>query len=129
MKALLKFTVGLTILLGTSSLAQSSEIGAHKAITEVKNGQSVSDVETNLGSPLLSCKPKREKRGQPFNKDWADFFVKSERRIYLRQEKRVKRTPLSSLEFSYLVVTYYENKVISVTHDIFPYPKCGSDWT
>ena len=99
-------------------------------ITQAKNGQSIADVESKLGPPLLSCKPSRKDDKQAFTQAWTDFYLKSEMRVYLRSQKATNIGGGGQPSYSFLNVIYFDGKVISVTANTRSQPSCmgAGDW-
>jgi len=117
-----KFIILLTlfILLPFQTMAKDFP----DAITEVKNGMTLAEVEAVLGAPIAVGKPTRpDDDAEQTNKVWVDFYHATECRVYLRKPKKV-----SKRNYSWLIVIYSKDVTISFNARLHPLPYCNGDF-
>lgn len=93
-------------------------------ITEVKRGMTIEEVQAVLGPPIVMEKPERpDDENQQINKDWVDFYLNTECRVYLRKKDKVDKR-----NYSWLIIIFHDDKVNSFSARLHNLPYCNGDF-
>lgn len=117
-KLLLLFFILVSFLIPSFAYGK----GFPEPITEVKVGMTLDEVEKKFDGPVYMAKPDRPDDDQTLDKEWVDFYLNTECRVYLRKKERVNS------KYSWLIVIFYKGKVNSMNARIHQTAYCNGDF-